>query len=127
MGDPSKPIPNGDPDCHCLLNPEAVPKGYVMMKLSLGDLGDSTVACDPGCPHHGHMVMAMQQDAATAVSLWPSRPPGDDAAARLLRDIFGSQEPPPGPPFTHTLRLPETEQEMAAEPGASFTITEDEP
>lgn len=46
----------------------------------------------------------------------------EDATGHLLRNIFGAQEPEPGPSFTHTLKLPDTEEEMAAEPPPSFTL-----
>lgn len=53
--------------------------------------------------------------------------PPDAAAGRLLQDIFGGGDEP-GPPFTHTLKLPETEEEMAAAPLLpSFTLSEDAP
>ena len=45
-----------------------------------------------------------------------------DAAGHLLQAIFGAPEHRDGPPFTHTLKLPETEEEMAAEPPPSFTL-----
>lgn len=48
----------------------------------------------------------------------------DDATGHLLQHIFGAQEPEPGAPFTHTLKPPETEEEMWAEPPASFTLEE---
>lgn len=54
--------------------------------------------------------------------------PPDAAAGRLLQDIFGGGDHQPGSPFTHTLKLPETEEEMAAAPLLpSFTLSEDEP
>ena len=50
----------------------------------------------------------------------------DEAAGRLLRNIFAAPEYRDDPPFPHTLKLPETEEEMAAEPGPSFTLSEDQ-
>jgi hypothetical protein len=42
----------------------------------------------------------------------------------LLRAMLGPPEPSPGPPYAHVLKLPETEEEMAAEPvWPHFTVT----
>jgi hypothetical protein len=39
-----------------------------------------------------------------------------DAIGRLLRSMLGPPEPSPGPPFTHVHVMPETEEEIAAQP-----------
>lgn len=50
-----------------------------------------------------------------------------EAAGRLLQAIFATPEHD-GPPYTHTLKLPETEEEMRAEEEApSFTLEEGQP
>jgi hypothetical protein len=41
--------------------------------------------------------------------------PVSDAAGVFLRAILGP-DPAPGPPYSHTLKLPEAEEEMAAAP-----------
>jgi hypothetical protein len=44
----------------------------------------------------------------------------------MLDRMLGPQEPSPGPPYTHVLKLPETEEEIAAEPLLPrLTITRD--
>jgi hypothetical protein len=46
----------------------------------------------------------------------------DEAAGRMLQQIFAAPEHRDDLPYVHTLKLPETEDEMAAEPPPSFTL-----
>lgn len=47
----------------------------------------------------------------------------DNAFGKLLRGMLGRPDPQPGPPYTHTLTHPETEEETAAEPALpAFTV-----
>ena len=39
-----------------------------------------------------------------------------DGFGRLLRSMLGAPDPQPGPPFTHVHAMPETEEEIAAQP-----------
>ena len=64
---------------------------------------DAYGMCPQGCPHC---------DVCSGTG---------EAAGRLLQAIFTAPEHD-GPPYTHTLKLPETEEEMAAEPPPSFTV-----
>jgi hypothetical protein len=51
----------------------------------------------------------------------------DDAFGRLLCSMLGPPELSPGPPFTHVLAMPETEEEIAAQPYLPAMTAEHEP
>ncbi len=40
----------------------------------------------------------------------------DAAMDSLLRSMLGPPDPEPGPPYVHVLAMPETEEEIAAQP-----------
>lgn len=39
-----------------------------------------------------------------------------DTLGNFLRSMLGPPDPHPGPPYTHTLAMPETEEEITAQP-----------
>lgn len=71
MPNPSLPVPNDDPACRCLLEPDEVPDGFFWVLSNVMDASDPSVfaavriAYDPQCPYHGPAVAAFQPAPGT--------------------------------------------------------------
>ena len=59
---PGKAIPNDDPECKCLLEPQGpLPPGFIAM-TGWDGYANRTLAYDSNCPHHGSFIKCMQRD-----------------------------------------------------------------
>ena len=61
--DPSLPIPNDDPRCHCSLEPDIVPEDTTVIIGGPPDLPGARVAVHADCVHHGRIARVLQSSA----------------------------------------------------------------
>lgn len=76
---PLLPVPNDDPACRCVLDPEVAPKGFTVITGKVTRTNWTRIAYDPACPHHSIIAEIMRRSVPLAFSVSVAPVPAEPA------------------------------------------------